>query len=252
MQAVEIAEERKNTQVTPYHLGSALLTANPAGFFPKLLARIGADASKLGAALDAKIGGLPRQDPAPDHVAPSSSLSRLLKAADGIRKKNGDSHISTAAVVQASLQDAELAKIYSDAGIKGDSVIATIAEVTGSRPVTSASSESTWEALAKFAVDLTASAEAGKLDPVIGRDEEIRRCIRILARRTKNNPVLTGAPGTGKTAIVEGLAQRIVAADVPEGLQKCRIWSLSMGSLLAGAKYRGGELMYCNCRHMPA
>jgi ATP-dependent Clp protease ATP-binding subunit ClpB len=238
VQAVEITEEHKNTQITPVHLALALL-GEPSGFMQRLLERATAESASLNSNLTKKLASFPKQDPPPDHVAPNSSLTRLFKAADGIRKKNEDSHIAIPALIQASFQDADLSKIYSDSGIKTDALVKAIAEATGGKKVTSENAEATYDALSKYAVNLNERAEAGKLDPVIGRDEEVRRCIRILARRTKCNPILVGPPGVGKTAVVECLASRIVLGDVPEGLAKCTIWSLDMGALIAGAKYRG-------------
>src|SRR5258708_26935075 len=139
----------------------------------------------------------------------------------------------------AGVKDGALAEAFRAAGLTKDKLLEAAAAVRGGQRVTSQTPEGTYEALEKYGRDLTALAQQGKLDPVIGRDEEIRRVIQILSRRTKNNPVLIGSPGVGKTAIVEGLAQRIVRADVPEGLRDKTIFSLDMGSLVAGAKYRG-------------
>jgi len=238
VQAVELAEEGKNSQITPVHLAAALVN-EPSALLSRLLEKTGQDVAKFKAAVAAKQSTLPRQDPPPDHVAADSALSRMFKAADALRKKNADSHIAVHHLIQAGFQDAVLGKLFSDAGIKTDALAAAITELVGTKKVTSESSEASFDALSKYGVDLCSRAEAGKLDPVIGRDDEIRRCIRILCRRTKNNPVLAGPPGTGKTAIVEGLAMRIVAGDVPETLQRCRIFSLDMGALVAGAKFRG-------------
>lgn len=161
---------------------------------------------------------------------------RVLKAADATRKRNEDTHISIDTLVQALVSSGTLP---SDAGMDVAAVTEAVKDMRGAKRVTSESAEETFEALSKYAVDMVSQAEAGKLDPVIGRDEEVRRCVRILSRRTKNNPVLVGSPGVGKTAIVEGLASRIVLGDVPASLAASRIWSLDMGALLAGAKYRG-------------
>ena len=236
--ATEICEEHKNTQVTPVHFMLALETAS-GGYWPRLLERGGVDGDKLRAVLRVRVSALPRQEPAPDHVAPDSKLMAVLKAADGLRKKAEDSHIAVDHMVQACFMDAGLAKVFTEAGVSTEKLLEVIRDLRGSKKVTSEGAEGGFDALAKYAQDLVSRAEAGKLDPVIGRDDEIRRTVRILCRRTKNNPILAGPPGTGKTAIVEGLAQRIVVGDVPEGLARCRVWSLDMGALMAGAKYRG-------------
>lgn len=236
LQAIESAEDSSHAQITPQHLAAALCDDS---FFKNLLGRVGSDIAAFKGKVDAKLASMPKITPAPDHVGPSSALSRLFKAADQLKKKNGDSHISVPGLVQASFQDAEISKAFNDAGIKTDKLLEAINEVTGGKKVTSAEAEATFDALQKYGKDLTALAAAGKLDPVIGRDDEVRRCIRIFARRTKNNCVLVGPPGVGKTAIAEALAQRIVAGDVPEGLRDVKIWSLDMGALIAGAKFRG-------------
>ena len=157
----------------------------------------------------------------------SAAFSRVLDKAEDEAKRMEDDYVSTEHLLLAL-----------DV-VPRDALEARIKEVRGGRRVTSQDPEETYQALEKFGRDLTAAAEAGKLDPVIGRDEEIRRVIQVLSRRTKNNPVLIGDPGVGKTAIAEGLAQRIVAGDVPEGLKGKRVWALDIGALIAGSKYRG-------------
>lgn len=162
------------------------------GFWPRLLEKSGFDVSTLRAALKAKIGTLPKQVPPPDHVSPDSKLMTVLKTADALRKKNEDSHIAIDHMVQGLFQDATLGKLFSDAGLATDKLLETIKEMRGTKKVTSEGAESSFEALSKYAVDLVSRAELGKIDPVIGRDDEIRRVIRVLSRRTKNNPVLAG------------------------------------------------------------
>lgn len=239
VKAKELCEEHKNTQITPTHLGLALVDGADDGYMKRLLARMGADGEKLKSVLLARVATLPRQDPPPETVAPDSALMRILKAADALRKQAKDSHIAVDALIQATASDAALAKMYADAGIVADTLVNTCKEVRGGKKVTSEAAEGTFDALSKYGEDLVSRAESGKIDPIIGRDAEVARVIRVLARRTKNNPILVGAPGVGKTAIVEGLAQRILHGDVPESLASCRVWSLDMGALIAGAKYRG-------------
>jgi ATP-dependent Clp protease ATP-binding subunit ClpB len=236
--AKEICEEHKNTQITPLHIALAFESAT-GGYWQRLMEKIGADSSKFFSLLKSKVSGLPKQDPPPEYVSADTKVLSIFKAADALRKKADDSHIAVDHLIQASMTDSNLAKVYVDAGLTPDKVIESIKDTRGNKKVTSESAEGNFEALQKYAVDLVSRAESGKLDPVIGRDDEIRRVIRILSRRTKNNPILAGPPGTGKTAIVEGLAQRIVLGDVPEGLLGCRVWSLDMGALMAGAKFRG-------------
>ncbi len=214
--AQEIARRRGNPEIVPDHLLAALLDQELFGAWQGLRP----EAERRLAALPAVQGG--QQQPA---VSPA--FSRLLDKADDERRKLSDDYVSSEHLFLA-LEP-----------IPREDILAWIESVRGGRHVTSQDPEGTYEALQKFGRDLTEAAEEGKLDPVIGRDEEIRRVIQILSRRTKNNPVLIGEPGVGKTAIVEGLAQRVVAGDVPEGLKDRRVWSLDIGSLLAGSKYRG-------------
>jgi ATP-dependent Clp protease ATP-binding subunit ClpB len=214
--AQEIARRRGNPEIVPDHLLGALLDQELFGAWQGLRP----EAERRLAALPAVQGG--QQQP-----AVSAAFSRLLDKADDERRKLNDDYISSEHLFLA-LEP-----------IPREDILAWIESVRGGRHVTSQDPEGTYEALQKFGRDLTEAAEEGKLDPVIGRDEEIRRVIQILSRRTKNNPVLIGEPGVGKTAIVEGLAQRVVAGDVPEGLKDRRVWSLDIGSLLAGSKYRG-------------
>jgi ATP-dependent Clp protease ATP-binding subunit ClpB len=214
--AQELARRRGNPEIVPDHLLAALLDQELFGAWQGLRP----EAERKLAALPAVQGG--QQQP-----SAAAAFSRLLDRADEERRKLDDDYVSTEHLFLA-LEP-----------LPRDEILAWIESVRGGRHVTSQDPEETYEALKKFGRDLTEAAEAGKLDPVIGRDEEIRRVIQILSRRTKNNPVLIGEPGVGKTAIVEGLAQRVIAGDVPEGLKDRRVWSLDIGSLLAGSKYRG-------------
>src|SRR6187401_3560344 len=223
-EAVAAAQERArrlgNPELYPEHLLLALLEQE----LPRALVP---DPDALRAETEAKLAQKPRTEGMAQQPGVSAAFSRVLDRAAGEAKKLEDDYVSTEHLLLAL-----------DA-VPRDQLLARIKEVRGGQRVTSQDPEGTYQALSKFGRDLTEAAEQGKLDPVIGRDEEIRRVIQVLSRRTKNNPVLIGEPGVGKTAIAEGLAQRIVAGDVPEGLKGKRVWALDVGALLAGAKYRG-------------
>ena len=229
--AHQSAVEHGHARIEPLHLLQAL-TADTNGLAARLLTKAGAGPLVLSKPL----GDLPRQTPAPEQVQPSPELIKVLTAADADRKTRGDSHVATESVLLALLDDKMCGRIM---GIQKKALVTAIDAVRQGRTVDSEQAENRYEALEKYGRDLVAAAKEGKLDPVIGRDEEIRRVIQVLSRRTKNNPVLIGEPGVGKTAIVEGLARRIVAGDVPEGLKHRRVISLDLGALVAGAKYRG-------------
>jgi ATP-dependent Clp protease ATP-binding subunit ClpB len=231
-----------NTQTTPEHMLAALLEQDR-GIAPDILTAAGVDVKAFARSVDAAIGQLPRLSGAnadSAHVTLSPDLARILTSAEGEAKKLQDDYVSVEHVLLAMAQaSGTVGKLFRDAGATYDKVLAALRDVRGNQRVTSRDPEGTYKALERYGRDLTIEAERGKLDPVIGRDDEIRRVIQVLSRRTKNNPVLIGEPGVGKTAIVEGLAQRIVRGDVPEGLKNKRIVSLDMGALIAGAKYRG-------------
>ncbi len=222
--AQELARRAGNPELTPDHLTVALLDQE----LPRpLVDRSGSGSAELRAEAEARLRNLPSVSGGAGQPQASAAFSRVLDKAFDEMRELGDEY--------ASVEHLLLALDV----VPRDALLAALRDVRGGQQVTSQDPEGTYQALEKYGRDLTALAESGKLDPVIGRDEEVRRVIQVLSRRTKNNPVLIGEPGVGKTAIVEGLAQRIVAGDVPEGLKGKRVWALDVGALLAGAKYRG-------------
>ncbi len=229
-----------NPQVEPVHLAVALLRQEQ-GITPSLLAKTGADVAEISRALDQALWNLPQASGSTVSTpSPSAAFTRVLARALDLIKDMGDEYVATEHLLLAlTMVDTPVRKLLADAGVGEQSLREAITAVRGNRRVTSQDAESTYEALEKYAVDLTARAEEGKLDPVIGRDAEIRRVVQVLSRRTKNNPVLIGEPGVGKTAVVEGLAQRVVAGDVPDSLKGRRVLSLDLAAMVAGAKYRG-------------
>ncbi|HET7352400.1 MAG TPA: ATP-dependent chaperone ClpB [Marmoricola sp.] len=238
--ASTLAVSGGNPQVEPAHLAVALLRQEQ-GITPSLLAKTGADATALAGALEHAVRNLP-QASGSTVSTPSTSpaLTRVLAKAMDLMGEMKDDYVATEHLLLAlTVVDSPVRTLLSEAGVTEAALREAVTAVRGNRRVTSPEAEASYEALDKYAVDLTAAAEEGKLDPVIGRDAEIRRVVQVLSRRTKNNPVLIGDPGVGKTAVVEGLAQRVVAGDVPDSLKGRRVLSLDLAAMVAGAKYRG-------------
>lgn len=239
--ATNSASDQYHSSVTPLHLLHAMFQDDDNFLINSLRRAEIADTEAVAVDTKRALGKLPTQNPPPASVTPNSALQRVLRDAGEAQRKQGDSFIATDHLILSLLKNSEIQKLFktacNDRNVV-DKLSKVIIDTRGGKKVTSEHAESTYDALRKYSIDLIARAKKGKLDPVVGRSDEIRRVIRVLARRTKNNPVLIGEPGVGKTAIVEGLAQRIIAGDVPDSLN-CDLFSLDMGLLVAGAKFRG-------------
>jgi len=237
-EAIGVAEKKQNQQVEPEHLLAAMLDQKE-GVLRPILGKIGANAQAIGSEIEAAIAKFPKVSGGQQYF--SSRTNTAFQDAQKEAEKMQDEYISTEhlLLVIAAEKDGDAGRILRSNGVSHDDLEKVITDMRGGSRITDPNAEENFQALEKYAQDLTERARKGKLDPVIGRDDEIRRTIQILSRRTKNNPVLIGEPGVGKTAIVEGLAQRIISGDVPETLKNKRLVSLDLGSMLAGAKYRG-------------
>ncbi len=238
--AQELAQNNQHSQIEPEHLLASLL-AQSDGVVPQIISTLGAQPDYLAQQVAGELNRLPKISGATAQTGASQRLSRVLENSLQQASNLRDDYVSTEHLVLALIENAGggTQRILQNAGITRDAVLKALTQIRGNQRVTSQNPETTYQALQKYGRDLTDLARKSKLDPVIGRDEEIRRVMQILSRRTKNNPVLIGEPGVGKTAIAEGLAQRIVRGDVPEPLKNKRVVALDMGALVAGAKYRG-------------
>ncbi|MBF6615002.1 MAG: AAA family ATPase, partial [Chloroflexi bacterium] len=241
LQARQMAEEANNNQIEPAHLLAALVE-QPGGVVPQIIARLGVDRATLIHRVEQELEKLPKVYGGGGQAYLSGALDEVARRAESLAASMKDEYVSTEHLLLAISDEADKSptgKLLRELGITRDKILGVLALIRGNQRVTDQNPEGKYAALEKYGRDLTEAARKSKLDPVIGRDEEIRRVIQVLLRRTKNNPVLIGEPGVGKTAIAEGLAVRIVRGDVPEGLRNRKLVALDLGAMVAGAKYRG-------------
>lgn len=239
--AHELAMTNGHVQITPLHVATTLV-GEPGGIFRQAISHAGNGdeaANSVERVFKRAVKNLPSQSPPPDEIPAGTTLIKAIRRAQSLQKARGDTHLAVDHLILGIIEDSQISDLLKEAGVAVAKVKAEVEKLRGkdNKKVESATGDTTFQALKTYGRDLV--EQAGKLDPVIGRDEEIRRVVRILSRRTKNNPVLIGEPGVGKTAVVEGLAQRIVSGDVPSNLSDVRLIALDMGALVAGAKYRG-------------
>eukprot|EP00928_Gymnodinium_smaydae_P083842 TRINITY_DN67078_c0_g1_i1.p1 TRINITY_DN67078_c0_g1~~TRINITY_DN67078_c0_g1_i1.p1 ORF type:complete len:266 (+),score=49.25 TRINITY_DN67078_c0_g1_i1:2-799(+) len=234
--AHERAKGLSHQQLDPLHILQAQLADND-GLAMRVLQMVSGDMQQLRKSVDGGLRQFPKVSPVPDEIPPNHACRSVLTEAQRLSKERGDSHLSVAELFVSVLRHCR--KAFAEASYSTAAIEEAVRKIRGSKTVDTPTADENFDALNKYGSDLVALAEAGKLDPVIGRDDEIRRVVRVLSRRTKNNPILVGEPGVGKTCIVEGLARRIMEGDVPASLKDARIFSLDMGALISGAKYRG-------------
>ncbi|CAJ1375992.1 unnamed protein product [Effrenium voratum] len=237
-EAARLAKDRGHLQLDPGHVFAVLLK-DRSSLAAQVLGRLNGDSVEVQQGCERLLNSFSSQTPAPEEIAPNNGMRQTLHEAEVQRKASGGSYVSLPDLFLALLKQKSIKEVLSSAGYSITQVEKAMQDLRGSKKVDTQTADENFEALSKYGRDLVADAENGKLDPVIGRDEEIRRVVQVLARRTKNNPILVGDPGVGKTAIVEGLAQRVVVGDVPEALKNCRVVALDVGALISGAKYRG-------------
>ncbi|CAJ1357533.1 unnamed protein product [Effrenium voratum] len=237
-EATRLAKEKGHLQLDPGHVFAVLLK-DRSSLPAQVLSRLNGDSVEVQKGCERLLSSFSSQKPAPEDIAPNNAMRQTLQEAEQQRKASSGSYVSLPDLFLALLKQKAIKEVLSSAGYSISLVEKAMQDLRGSKKVDSQTGDENFEALTKYGRDLVADAENGRLDPVIGRDEEIRRVVQVLARRTKNNPILVGDPGVGKTAIVEGLAQRVVIGDVPEALKSCRVIALDVGALISGAKYRG-------------
>ncbi|GAO52543.1 heat shock protein HSP98 [Saitoella complicata NRRL Y-17804] len=238
--AQDLVRNYKHVHLEPVHIADALLSEDsPNPLLATIIDKAGGDVQAFSRYIKRQLVRRPSQDPPPETPSLSPGAAKVIRSAQDLAKKQKDSFVAIDHMISALSEDASMKTAFSECGISATAMEQALLQARGNKRVESKSFEEGFEALSKYTADLTEQARDGSIDPVIGREDEIRRVIRILSRRTKNNPVLIGEPGVGKTSIAEGLAQRIVNADVPANLASCRLLSLDVGSLVAGTKYRG-------------